>query len=200
MLIPYISHNQQEIARWLPDKLLNKLIPETAQMLSTAHRVLDGEFKYYIEELDRYVIPERIEFFKHVYRMKSFKIKRVYRLPDEREQILYKAYQPNNRFVVWVRKSVNNYYWLLGLYVALYTEYKLRKGKEHKSEQLMSLLLIKPQNLGNSIDTSYFMPPPRLPKMPNTGDLVRDYREYLMSKTYKMTWTKPGIRPEWWLK
>ena len=43
MNIFYLSTNTDECARYHCDKHVVKMILETAQMLSTAHRVLDGD-------------------------------------------------------------------------------------------------------------------------------------------------------------
>ena len=43
MNIFYLSKDPDECARWMVDKHVVKMILETAQLLSTAHRVLDGD-------------------------------------------------------------------------------------------------------------------------------------------------------------
>lgn len=43
MNIFYLSKSPTECARWMVDKHVVKMILETAQLLSTAHRILDGD-------------------------------------------------------------------------------------------------------------------------------------------------------------
>jgi hypothetical protein len=101
------------------DKHIVKMVLETSQLLSTAHRLLDGE--EYVE--NKYVpgsVPAR-------YR----KAKR-WRLPDDRETILYSATHINHPSAVWCRRSNNNYTWLFCHFIGLLNEYTYRYGKTHK--------------------------------------------------------------------
>lgn len=45
MNIFYLSHDPSECAEWMVDKHVVKMIVESAQLLSTAHRILDGTDK-----------------------------------------------------------------------------------------------------------------------------------------------------------
>jgi hypothetical protein len=74
------------------DRHVVKMILETAQLLSTAHRLLDGT-----ESIDT----------------SSGRKKRVYTLPDERDAVLYSATHANHPSAVWARQSVENYNWLV---------------------------------------------------------------------------------------
>jgi hypothetical protein len=92
------------------DKHVVKMILETAQLLSTAHRVLDG-----IESIDT----------------SSGRKKKVYKLNDDRDLILYSATHINHPSAVWARQAVENYNWLVDHLFALGTEYTYRYGKQH---------------------------------------------------------------------
>lgn len=98
------------------DKHLIKMILETAQLLSTCHRVLDGVKTVGLSKKGR----------------KSTK----YTLPDSREEILYKSTHVNHPCSVWLRQSNENYNWLFSLYESLLQEYQYRYGRVHKCSNL----------------------------------------------------------------
>ena len=97
------------------DKHVVKMIVESAQMLSSAHRFLDGKETVY---------PKR---------MKNGKYRRtkIWKLPDHRENILYRTTHLNHPCSVWCRETVENYMWLWELTDALCDEYYHRYGKHH---------------------------------------------------------------------
>ena len=76
-------------ARMQCDKHVSKMTLETAQMLSTVHRVLAGTEEVRLTGSGRKV--------KH------------WRLPDEREHTLYKANHVNHPCSVWARESLGNF-------------------------------------------------------------------------------------------
>ena len=93
MNIFYLHNDQSTCAKWHNDKHCVKMILEYAQLMSTAHRFLDGE-----EHTVKAAIGAR-------------KLKR-WKLPDAREDVLYKATHINHPSAVWLRKAAANYTWL----------------------------------------------------------------------------------------
>ena len=89
MNIFYLHEDPIQNAKWHIDKHIVKMPIEYAQLMSTAHRMLDGEM--YLGKTSN-----------------NRKIKR-WRLDDEREDVLYKASHVNHPSAVWVRQSVENY-------------------------------------------------------------------------------------------
>ena len=73
------------------DKHVVKMIVESAQMLSTAHRMLDGEMQ--------------------VTRTKTGRKGRHYKLEGELETLLYKAVHYHHPCTVWTMQTNNNYNW-----------------------------------------------------------------------------------------
>jgi hypothetical protein len=140
------------------DKHCIKMILESAQLLSTAHRILDGE--------------------EYVGKSASGRSARRWRLPDSRETILYSATHMNHPSAVWCRLSNNNYNWLFCHFVALLKEYTHRYGKIHKcaGEEFVNTLCRLPTN----IPVFYFTPV--TPAMPDEykigGDSIASYRNY----------------------
>lgn len=182
MNIFYIDKDPKVCAEQMVDKHVVKMILETAQLLSTAHRLIDGE--EYIE--DKYVagsLPPR-------YR----KTKR-WRLPDNRENILYSATHVNHPSAIWCRQSNNNYNWLFYHFGCLLKEYTYRYGKTHKCASMIGPLSMTPTN----IPVGYFTPvtPAMAEEYIISQDSVLNYRNYYkIGKTHLHKWTKRQP-PEW---
>ena len=110
MNIFYLHNDPEECAKLHNDKHVVKMILEYAQLMSTAHRVLDGKEYYGTTANGR-------------------KIKR-WLLPDERESIMWKASHINHPSGIWVRNNRSNYNWLFSMWDALLKEYTHRYGKK----------------------------------------------------------------------
>jgi hypothetical protein len=153
------------------------MILEYAQLLSTAHRVLDG--KQYIDSSS------------------GRKIKR-WSLDDSREPALYKATHINHPSAVWVRQSKANYDWLYVMWRELIREYKYRYYKTHACEKLIKPLTRVPYSI---FDTAFTPPPPAMPdhcKVQN--DSIASYRKYyIVEKSRFATW-KERLIPEWYIE
>lgn len=167
------------------DKHVVKMIVESAQMLSTVHRMLDG------------VKEKRLS--KSGKRMVDY-----YRLDDIREDKLYKAVHYNHPCTVWSRENCCNYTWHYNHFVALCDEYTYRYGKVHSTDTKLRKLL-KP--LPINIDRKSGMTPFRLAMKSNPEcivntlggtDAVKSYRNFYKTKQarFKMEWTKRKV-PEW---
>ena len=174
MNIFYISKDPVQAAQWMVDKHVVKMILESAQLLSTAHRVLDG--KEYIDSSS------------------GRRIKR-WKLFDDREPVLYKATHINHPSAVWCRASVSNYIWLSDHLYALLNEYTYRYGKVHKCSELAYPLQSPPLNLKKWDET------PMLCAMDDkyiiSKDPVENYRNYYKAgKVALHKWTKRQA-PDW---
>lgn len=166
MNIFYLHHNPFLAAQYHCDKHVIKMILESAQMLSTAHRVLDG----YI----------------------TMSPKKRFNLDEPRDSILYSATHINHPSAIWCRENSANYRWLFNLYLALCEEYSHRYHKIHKSSELMGLLV----NLPLSIERSDTMSKMALamPDQYKTDDPIESYRNYYIGEKSRMLkWTKRNI-------
>ena len=164
------------------DRHTIKMVLEYAQLLSTAHRVLDGtEFtgvSYSGRKQTRYV------------------------LSDSRESILYSATHINHPSAIWCRKGIIQYRWLHNLLIELCKEYTYRYGKIHKVER--SGLLWELEQPPKNIHTDVFWSEPT-PAMPDevkiAGDSLASYRNYYREgKKHLANWSgKINSRkvPEW---
>ena len=96
MNIFYLHNDPKTCAEMHVDKHCVKMILEYAQLLSTAHRVLDGTLNVGLSA--------------------SGRKKTSYVLMDQRESVLYSATHINHPSAIWVRQSDKNYDWLFSLF------------------------------------------------------------------------------------
>jgi len=183
MNIFYIDANPIEAAIMMVDKHVVKMILETTQLLSTAHRVLDGE-----EQVRQRLVPGTLE-------NPRYRKHRVWVLSDSREQELYSATHVNHPSAVWCRQSVENYLWLYEHLKALHYEYTYRYGKVHACSRLMDTLRFYPQKMMKQEWTP--MPSCMAPEYIISDDPLTNYRNYYkIGKSQMHKWTKRQA-PEW---
>jgi hypothetical protein len=158
------------------DKHVVKMILESAQLLSTAHRILDGQ------EIEGKTQTGR-------------KAKR-WILPDAREGIIYTATHINHPSAVWCRTSVQNYDWLVDHMFALMREYTHRYGKTHKCYGEISYMLQSPPKNLKDWDWTP-MPSCMADEYIISDDPIINYRNYYREgKKNLHKWTN-RIQPEW---
>lgn len=153
MNIFYLHSDPTVIPKLMSNKHVTKMIVESAQMLCTAIRVVEGE-KVTIIQNNR-----RISIYTH---------------PNLNES-LYKSVSVNHPCSIWVRKNKKHFYWLLTHLNSLCKEYTIRFGKIHLTEKKMSEVLYCPENIPDLL----FCPPPlAMPDKYKEGDRVESYRRY----------------------
>ena len=176
MNVFYLDNDPVKCAEMHCDKHVVKMVIEYAQLLSTAHRVLDGEL--YVDKTAN-----------------NRQIKR-WKLPDEREDYIYKACHVNHPSAIWTRASNNNYTWLNCLFNALCDEYTHRYGKVHETARKLRGELTR---LPANIELGFFKEPPQcmpyLCKMDKATDAYKRY--YIREKADFAKWTKREV-PDWW--
>lgn len=162
------------------DRHAVKMVLESAQMLSTAHRVLDGSLIKIPSKSGKTIVKGWI-------------------LPDHREVLLYKAVHVGHPCTVWTVESLQNYNWHYEHFCALAKEFEYRYEKKHKSfVDLADILSIPPKNIPNVGQTPFKLAMGAAPECINNADPVGSYRAFYQTKQerFKMTWTKRDI-PEW---
>jgi hypothetical protein len=176
----FVLDNDPVIAAQLQcDKHVVKMIVETAQLLSTAHRMLDG------------TLEQRLS--------KSGRKQKYYALPDPDESIYYKACHHNHPSGIWTRESNTNYNWLYDHFIALCDEYTYRYGKVHATDtKLRDALRAVPKNIPDTSLTPFKLAMGSNPECIDNSDPVGSYRSYYKTKKdrFKMAWTKRNT-PEW---
>jgi len=170
MNIFYLSKDPIECAQRHCDKHVVKMIIEYAQLMSTAHRVLDGEM--YIGKTAN-----------------NRKIKRWQHYDAVMEETLYKASHINHPSTIWTRDSLNNYNWLYKMWVSLGEEYTYRYGKQHATiSKLKEVLQYPPDNIGS---TSFKQPTQAMPDdCKHESSLIAYTNYYKLHKTHIAKWTK----------
>lgn len=158
------------------DKHVIKMIIEYAQLMSTAHRILDG-----VEYTGLTANGRRI---------------RRWRLKEPLETALMKASHINHPSAVWTRASVHNYNWLVCLWIQLCYEYSYRYGKIHAVQKRLQFEIHKPPL---NIPHTYFTPP--TPAMPDIykvkGDSLTSYHNYYRGgKQHIASWKNRPV-PDW---
>jgi hypothetical protein len=150
------------------------MILETCQLLSTAHRVLDGT---------------------PVMTFVNKRKKTEYVLIDERDVILYKATHINHPSSVWCRESDANYLWLHDHLMALLQEYTHRYRKVHSCTTLAHALTLPPLNIKTG---PFTQPTPAMDKsFIISNDSVENYRNYYkQGKSHLHRWTNRD-KPYW---
>ncbi len=180
MNIFYVHPDPTTCAQQHVDKHVVKMILEYAQLLSTAHRVLDGTMSVGLSDRGRK--------------------KTSYILPDERNDVLYSATHLNHPSAKWVRHSLANYQHLFKLWIELMREYHYRYGKIHASMRLAKHLRFPPTNIST---TEGFSAPWRA--MPDEYKFdrsepdytVKSYRAYILGAKSQMLKWKNRQTPDW---
>ena len=181
MNIFFLDKDPKVCAQQHCDKHVVKMIVEYAQLLSTAHRILDGN-----QYFDKSKTGRKIHRWK---------------LDEYREDKLYHAVSWNHPSAIWARESFHHYQWLWNLASELCQEYRHRYGgtndKQHKTSLVIQKLSFAPDNISR---TGVFQEPPQaMPedvKIP--GNSIEAYHNYY--RVYKKrfaTWKNREI-PEWY--
>jgi hypothetical protein len=174
MNIFYLDEDAKTSAEMHLDKHVSKMLIEYAQLMSTAHRVLDGE---------QYIGRNKI----------GSKIKR-WRL-ENHEDTIYKASHVNHPSNVWLRQSINNYAFLYEMWCHLHNEFVIRYGKDHLSYvKLKEILKNPPLNCG---DNPFTQPTQAMPDDVKNVDSITAYRNYYIKyKQHIAAWKT--VVPTWY--
>ena len=162
-------------ARMLPDKHVTKMILESAQMLSTVHRYLDGKQTFRLSAKGK--------------NMKHWAME-----DDNKETKLYKVAHLNHPSTIWTRQTSEHYLWHYELFKALLGEYTYRYGKVHKSAQLLDILSILPKNISEG---EFTQPPQCMPDQYKCDDSVQAYRNYYLGEKAGFAKWKAREVPTW---
>lgn len=160
---PYVA------ATMMCDKHIVQMIRETAQLLSTAHRVLDGK-----------------------------KVDKRWVLESSLDSKIPQATHFNHPCAVWARQTSENFQWLHIHFCSLLCEYTRRYGgKIHFYSQFAPLLQAYPYNIKSGRMTEWPKCMPDECKDDGLG-VVWSYRNfYIMKKSRFAKWKHSQI-PWWW--
>ena len=174
----YLDEDAKTSAMMHVDSHASKMIIEYAQLMSTAHRVLDG---------------------KQVKRLsKKNRLLTTYDHPDPQlDHTLYKSCHVNHPSGIWVRQSKKNYRWLYEMWTELNTEFMYRYDKivPHESyRKLKWALFSPPENMPEGVFTEPLQAMPDDVKNESSITAYRDY--YIKYKQHLASWKKRGM-PDW---
>lgn len=183
MNIFYFNRDVKQCAKEHCDKHVVKMIIEYAQLLSTAHRVLDGT---------------------EITIIKNNRKKKIWLLEDsDFDDVLYAATHVNHPSAKWVRQCYENYSWLLNLWIQLCFEYSKRYGKTHKTfSTLFSHLIHAPINIVH--DTKFSAPWRAMPDQFKVDKSQQDYCQlsyqnyFKTEKKHLANWKNNEI-PKWFV-
>lgn len=180
MNIFFLSDDVKQCAEWMVNSHVCKQIVESAQMLCTAHRLLDGT---------------KFEIMTTTKTGKSRK-KKIWKLPDYREELFYKATHINHPSAVWARTSVENYNWLVDHLFALGDEYTYRYGKKHLTMTKLGYYIQSPPF--NLKEWDWTDPPCAMdPEYKISDSFIENYRNYYRNgKKHLHNWKKRD-KPYW---
>ena len=158
MNIFFLDRTPTTCAQYHNDKHVVKMVIEYAQLLSTAHRVLDGQ-QYWDKT-------------KNGRRIKRYKMFNKF-LDTE----LYLAAHVRHPSAIWTRQSIHHYNWLHDLWFALCKEYEYRYNREHLTYTKLNKILLKaPKGMPRG---EWSDPPPAMPDdCKIDGDSLASYHKY----------------------
>jgi hypothetical protein len=158
------------------DRHVVKMILESCQLLSTAHRLIDGVQYIGLSKTGR-------------------KVQR-WSINDHRDTVLYQATHINHPSAVWVRNSIENYNWLVNHLFALMDEYTHRYNKKHKCSGDISYALSTPPIKLKTYDWTE-MPSCMAPEYIISKNPIENYRNYYKNgKKHLHKYTK-RTPPDW---
>jgi phage terminase large subunit-like protein len=183
-----LDHDPVQAAAWHTDLHVGKMIIESAQMLSTAHRIIDGH---------------------NVQVVTNNKHREIKLMPGEAivnqfdEQLVVKnkrcclATHVNHPCNIWVRESSENYQWLLALYTALAREFEHRRNKVHAAWANWNRFLQQtPKGLSSKGLTPFAT---AMPDKYVVADPIESYKRYYVGDKYRFAkWSKRDI-PQWYM-
>ena len=171
-------------AQEMCDKHVVKMIVEYAQLMSTAHRVLDGK-----EYEGRTLLNRRIKRWLH---------------PNKNmEELLYKASHIKHPSGIWCRTNTANYQWLYRHFCAACEEYTHRYGKVHLTElKLAKVFKNTPKNIPNGKQTEFAVAiaaDQTCRQVPGFNSLkpVDKYKQYIINDKPFAVWTSRQP-PKWY--
>ena len=177
-----LEANHKDIALSHCNKHIVKMPLEEAQMLCTAHRILDGKLETRPSKSGKRQV-------------------KYWALDDSREDVLYKPVHMNHPCTKWSMETRGNYLWAYQLFTAMLDEYTYRYKKVHLCDtKLRKVLCNPPHNIGTDMSlTPHPLAMGSNPDCIDHDDVIGSYRKYYKSKQerFDMVWS-PRPVPSWW--
>ena len=122
--------------------------------------------------------------------------KKLWKLEDSRDSVLYSATHINHPSAIWCRQSVENYNWLVDHLFALGDEYTYRYGKKHATITKLGYMIQSPPfnlkdwdwtPMPSCMDKQYII----------SDDPIVNYRHYYCEGKKNLHRWKKREKPEW---
>jgi hypothetical protein len=177
----YLDHNLDKCAEYHIDKHVTKMVLEAAQLLTTTVWV-----DKYLGYVPRKLTSEELGVLKDV--------KRSTPSIDNRIFTRYLSTHENHPSAIWVRSSLEHYYWTVNYANALNDEGIYRGYKSHASCAEINRMP-EPTRLPN---VGWSTPTLAMPDQLKSDDAVASYRMfYMLDKAPFASWKRRGP-PDWW--
>lgn len=177
----FLDQDLDKCAEYHIDKHVTKMVLETAQLLTTAVWV-----DRYIGFVPRKLTHEELGVIKDV--------KRATPNIDNRVFTRYLSTHENHPSAVWVRSSLENFYWTVCYANALASEAVYRGYKYHASCAEVNRMP-DPVNLPDHGFTKFAL---AMPDQLKSDDPIASYRKfYMLDKHPFASWKRRG-KPHWW--
>lgn len=170
-------------ARYHFDKHVIKMVTEYAQLLSTAHRICDGEPGTIVRE-------EQTRNYEHA-------------LPEDKNHIPLVSHV-NHPCAIWARDNTANYMWLFDLYRFVAREYSIRYSGSEEAERQHAAFSRYHEALSEPPENCRELKRRRpfvvcVPDEFKRNEAVQSYRSYYKygKKPSLHEWRVRGI-PYWW--
>ena len=203
MNVYFLDRDPIKAAEYHVDRHVIKMIEELGQLLSTAHRVLDGGWYKQVMNPTTYRNlctlgwSGRVD---HVARLLpgesiAFSEATGWTVVNRKAMLLDHDGHP---WAIWARESIQNYTWLADLFKALCAEKFYRNPKSH--DDTMTFYGAFLSNPPNNLKSSRFIEPPlTMPAFYKVDDPVESYRRFYVGDKYQFAkWTNRSI-PKWFL-
>jgi hypothetical protein len=189
-----LSDNPYIAATMHCDKHVVKMIVEYAQLLSTAHRLLDG-VPTNISIADERRVRSKTVWLLHGESTSVARLDGRVQITIE-NRVCYTMTHGNHPSAVWARENAANYQWLFRLFDGCLMEYTRRYGRTHQTESLLGFFRHPPKNIPASDECTPI--PQAMPvEYQVLNDPISAYRNfYIGAKIRFARYTNAPI-PEW---
>ena len=179
----YLDEDLDKCAEYHVDKHVNKMILEAAQLICT-NLWIDHLFGF----VPRAITKEENKILQEVRKQKKAD-------PAEDRLFPYLPTMQNHPSCIWVRSSLENFYWTNCYAFALASEAHYRYGTTHKSFQMLQTLP-EPKNMEDHGFTPFALA--MTEELKDDSDPIQAYRNfYMLDKATFANW-KFRDKPHWW--
>jgi hypothetical protein len=204
MNIFVLDQNPYRAAESHCDKHIVKMILEYGQMLSTAHRLCDGQRQEWVvtcpstgrsKKLQHWLLPGEkaapaLE--EKIVEAGRRAEKLVVRVDNEK---CYKVAHANHPCSIWARQTDANYHWLFQLFDGCNREYTRRYGRQHLAHRLFEFLSVAPKNIKSGVMTPFAQAMPDEYKHEDAVEAYRRFYAGAKSRFAKWRYSQP---PRWY--